>query len=270
MGWPYYSYAMQLAGLGHPGPAIHVYVVLESAQFGAQFPSWVSGFANGEASTIVLFAERVHSYPARAIEDLLVHEVSHILNYRATHGGGIPRWFDEGIATIAARTWDIEDQARLLWAIGDRNEFSLERMNAFFRGDVSSVRRGYVLSAGFVRDIIQEYGHNVPRQILSLVAQGVPFPTAFQQIVSLSPDQAVEVFVDRQSVWLSWVPLVTSNFMVWIGISMLAFVVFGMHVRRLKARRRQQEEEEQDDWGFDYGELEQPTGVEWDDRSRDS
>tara|TARA_B100001971_G_C18206852_1_gene548171 strand:+ start:534 stop:1433 length:900 start_codon:yes stop_codon:yes gene_type:complete len=269
MGWPHYSYAMKLAGLDYPGPAILVYVVPETSQLGAQLPPWVSGFANGEASTIVLLAERVHSYPARAIEDLLVHEVAHILNHRAARGREIPRWFDEGIATIAARTWDIEDRARLLWAVGERDEFSLERVNMFFRGNAPTARRGYALSAGFVRDIIQEYGQDTPRRILALVAQDVPFPIAFRQVVSLLPHQAAEAFIDRQSVWLRWVPFVTSDFMIWIGISTLAFVAFGMHVRRLKIRRRQQaEEEDQDNLMFDYGELEQPTESEWGDSDK--
>ena len=271
MGWPYYSYAMELAGLVHPGPAIRVYVVPETSEVGAQLPSWVSGFANGEMSTIVLFAERVHSYPARAIEDLLVHEVAHILNHRAARGRAIPRWFDEGIATIAARTWDIEDRARLIWAVGEKDEFSLDRVNTLFRGNAPTARRGYSLSAGFVRDLIQEHSPNTPARIMALVARDVPFPIAFRKIVGLSPDQAAAAFLERQSVWLRWVPLATSDFMLWMGISVLAFVAFGMHIRRRRARRRQQAEEEEDDndFGFDYGELEQPTEREWDDRRRD-
>ena len=272
MGWPYYSYAMDLAGLAHPGPAIRVYVVPETSELGAQLPSWVSGFANGEMSTIVLFAERVHSYPARAIEDLLVHEVAHILNHRAARGREIPRWFDEGIATIAARTWDIEDRARLIWAVGKKDEFSLDRVNTFFRGNAPTARRGYALSAGFVRDLIQEHGPNAPARILRLVAQDVPFPIAFRQIVTLTPDQAAAAFLERQSMWIRWVPFFTGDLMIWMGISVLAFVAFGVHIRRRRARRRQQaeeEEEDDDDFGFDYGELEQPTETEWDDRWRD-
>ena len=272
MGWPYYSYAMELAGLAHPGPDIRVYVVPETSELGAQLPSWVSGYAVGEASTIVLFAQRVHSYPARAIEDLLVHEVTHILNYRAARGREIPRWFDEGIATIAARTWDIEDRARLIWAVGARDEFSLERVNTFFRGNAPTARRGYSLSAGLVRDLIQEHGQNTSARILRLVAQDVPFPIAFRQIVALTPNQAAAAFVERQSVWLRWVPLLTSDFMLWMGISVLAFVAFGMHLQRRRARRRRQAAEEaewDDDPGFDYGELEQPTEREWDDRWQD-
>ncbi len=271
MGWPYYSYAMELAGLAHAGPGIRVYVVPDTSELGAQLPPWVSGFANGEMSAIVLFAERVHSYPARAIEDLLVHEVAHILNYRAARGRAIPRWFDEGIATIAARTWDIEDRARLIWAVGKKEEFSLERVNAFFRGNASTARRGYSLSAGFVRDLIQEHGPNTPAKILRLVAQDVPFSIAFLQVVALTLDEAAATFVERQSVWLRWVPLATSDFMLWMGISLLAFVAFGMHLQRRRAQRRQQVEEDDDDgdFEFDYGELEQPSKREWDDRWQD-
>ena len=265
-----YSYARELAGLDCPGPVIDVHLVPERSEVVSQIPAWVSGYARGESSIVVLFPQRVHSYPARAIEDLLVHEVAHIFNYRAARGRKIPRWFDEGIATIAARTWDLEDHARLIWAMGERDEFSLDRVNAYFRGNAPTARRGYALSAGFVRDLIQEHGQETPARILALVARDVPFPIAFRQIVARSPDEAAAAFLERQPLWLRWVPLATSDFMLWMGIGVLAFVAFGMHVRRIGARRRQEAEDEgDDDFGFDDGEPEQPTDREWDDRWQD-
>ena len=89
MGWPSYRYALELAGLKHPGPAIHVHLVPEHAEMVRHVPEWVSGYAHGASSSIVLFPQRVRSYPARAIEDLLVHEVAHIFNSREPFLAGL-------------------------------------------------------------------------------------------------------------------------------------------------------------------------------------
>lgn len=262
---PYYGHALELAGLAHPGPPIQIHLVSENFGVRSQLPMWVSGYALGKHSVVVLLPERVHSYPAHGIEDLVVHEVSHILNYRATRGGVIPRWFDEGIATIAARTWGFEDQARLIWAVGNPDHFSLERLNNLFNGNALEARRGYSLSAGFVRDLIQEHGPTVSGRILSLVGQGAHFETAFYEIVKLSPHEAAMAFLDRQSLWIRWVPFFTSNFSIWMGMAVLAIIVFIVHIRKTRSRRYYDNDVEDE---FDYGELEQSTEWEWDDEKK--
>ncbi|HEX2222639.1 MAG TPA: hypothetical protein VHN15_00380, partial [Thermoanaerobaculia bacterium] len=67
-----------LVGLEDPGPPIRVILAPENS-LEARVPGWVAGYALGSESTIVLLPARSPSYPDKSFEDLLRHEVAHIL-----------------------------------------------------------------------------------------------------------------------------------------------------------------------------------------------
>ena len=104
---------MRLVGLDDPGPAIRVVLTAETSEWARQVPPSTAGFAIGEASLVVLIPSRSPMYPDDSLEDVLHHEVAHVLITRAAGGHPVPRWFDEGLAMAAERSWGLEDQARL-------------------------------------------------------------------------------------------------------------------------------------------------------------
>src|SRR5688500_11453305 len=94
--------AMRLVGLEDPGPPIQVLLGPEGSDL-AMVPPWVSGYAFGEEGVIVLLPGRTPSYPDSSLEELLRHEVAHILVARAAGGQPLPRWFPEGRASCRER-----------------------------------------------------------------------------------------------------------------------------------------------------------------------
>ena len=63
----------------------------------------------GDQGLIVLLPERVPSYPDSSLDDVLLHETAHVLVARAAGGRPLPRWFQEGMAMIAGRSWGRDD-----------------------------------------------------------------------------------------------------------------------------------------------------------------
>ncbi len=89
--------ALADAGLELP-PEIRVTLVPNADPDARAVPDWIVGFAVGNRD-IVIFPERVLTYPYDSIESVVRHEVAHLaLNARAG-GGELPRWFHEGVAT---------------------------------------------------------------------------------------------------------------------------------------------------------------------------
>jgi len=84
---------MELVGVTQPGPPIRVLLAPESSPLAKSAPAWVAGYTNGVSDVVVLLPERTPSYPDGGLEDVLAHEVAHVLIYRATAGRRIPRWF---------------------------------------------------------------------------------------------------------------------------------------------------------------------------------
>ena len=236
---------MDFLGLNDPGPPIQVILAPNDSPPAQHAPEWMSGYAQGQTSTIVLLTDRVLTYPNNSLKDVFLHEVSHILTHRAAGGQPLPRWFDEGLAMLAARTWDLEDRARLVWAMVSGTQVSLDELNALFRKDETSVRGAYVLAYAFTLDLLEHTNRDVPKRILTKIKQGIPFPEAFAQTTFMTLAQAEENFWSRQTIWTRWLPVATSSGMVWLTITFLAFWVWKKQRKRAAAIKQQWRE---DDW----------------------
>ena len=237
---------MDFMGLQHPGPPIRVILAPNDSPPAQHAPDWMSGYALSHVSTIVLLTDRVLTYPNNSLKDVFFHEVGHILAHRAAGALPLPRWFDEGLAMMAARTWDLEDRARLVWAMVSSTQVSLDELNTLFRKDDTSVRRAYVLAYAFTLDLLEHTSRDIPKRILAKVKQGVSFPEAFAQTTFMTLTQAEENFWSRQTIWNRWVPVATSSGMVWLTITLLAFWVFKKQRRRTAAIKKQWKEDEFD------------------------
>jgi hypothetical protein len=238
---------LALTGLADPGPAIRVVLADERSDLARHAPTWVAGYALGQLSTIVLFPARVPSYPDRTLETLLLHEVTHVLVCRAAAGRPVPRWLDEGLATVAAREWALEDRARTAVALIGYRPRSVAEIDAGFSGDAAAAARAYALSAAFVRFLLQHYGRESAGRVLALLAGGTPFGDAFHQAVGVPLPEVEEAYFQREALWGTWVPFLTSSTALWIGITALALLA-------IRSRRRR-DAEIRERWALDEAAL---------------
>lgn len=226
---------MELVGLTDAGPPIQVYLAPEGSELARYVPRWVAGYSFGERGVIVLLPARTPSYPDSSLEEVLRHEVAHVLIARAAGGHEVPRWFHEGVAMIAGSSWGIGDRTRLTLALIENDEVSLAELDARFQsGDDGQVARAYALAGAFVNDLFDRYGRGVAADVLAGVARGLPFADAFARATGSSPSAAETSFLRRQSIWYRWVPLATSSVTVWAAITLLALWA-GRHRRRRDA-----------------------------------
>lgn len=234
---------MELVGLDAPGPDIRVVLAPESSPFARAVPAWVSGYTDGVTSdvgsVVVLLAERTPSYPDGGLEEVLAHEVAHVLIYRASGGRPVPRWFNEGLAMLAARSWRLRDQTELALGLLSGPRVPLWKLDDLFQGDRGQVECGYALSGTLVQDLLERYGPAVPHIVLARVAHGDPFEEAMRSATGATLLDIGEAFYARQTTLKRWIPILTSTAALWFGISLLA-IVAGIRKRR---RRMELEEE---------------------------
>lgn len=239
------QHVVDIMGLQQSGPPIRVILAPNESPLAQEAPEWMSGYAIGQDSTMVLFSDRTSFYPNDSLHKVFLHEMAHILAHRAAGGQPLPRWFDEGLAMMAARTWDLEDRARLVWAMVSTTEISLDELNSLFVKDDTSVRKAYVLAHAFTLDLLEHIHHTAPQQILAKVKQGLSFPEAFAQTTLMTLPHAEEDFWSRQTLWNRWIPVATSSGMVWLTITFLAFWAYSKQRRRSATIQQQWKE---DDW----------------------
>jgi hypothetical protein len=237
--------ASRLAGLFRAGPPIRVLLAPEGSQLARSVPSWVSGFADPGNGVVVLMPARAPSFPDSSLEDLLRHEVAHVLIGRAAAGRPLPRWFQEGLAMIAGQSWGLDERSRLTLALLADDRISLEELDRRFAGDERTVQRAYTVAGAFVRDLVQSHGPRVTGEILAGVAEGLPFEEAFERAAGTPLAAAASSFWDRQTFWYRWVPLLTSSVFLWILITLLALWAIRHRRSRDAAQRLLWDEEDE-------------------------
>jgi hypothetical protein len=237
--------ASRLAGLFRAGPPVRVILAPEGSPLAASVPAWVSGFADPAAGVVVLMPARAPSYPDSSLDDLLRHEVAHVLIGRAAGGRPVPRWFQEGMAMIAGQSWGLEERSRLTLALLADRRVPLSELDSHFAGSQGTVQRAYTVAGAFVRDLVQRHGTRATGEILSGLAADLPFAEAYRRATGETLAAAEDSFWDRQTFWYRWVPLLTSSVTLWLLITLLALWAMGRRRARDAAQRRLWDEEEE-------------------------
>jgi hypothetical protein len=236
---------MRLVGLDRPGPPIRVIVAPEGSGPATLVPAWVSGYALSDRGLVVLLPQRVPNYPDSSLEDLLRHEVAHVLIARAAGHRPLPRWFHEGLAMIAGGSWGLDDRSRLTLVMVADRPVSLTELEQRFGGGQGEVNRAYAVAGAFVRDLFERYGADAAPQILAGVARGLSFEDAFRAATGTSLAAAESSFWSRQTFWYRWVPVLTSSVTLWMLVTLLALWAIRRRRARDAARRRQWDAEEE-------------------------
>jgi hypothetical protein len=234
---------MRVIGLDQPGAAIRVVLASDTSEWARQVPSSTAGFAIGEAGLVVLFPSRSPMYPDDSLEDVLHHEVAHVLIARAAGGHPVPRWFNEGLAMAAERTWGFEDEARLFRELTLGGGPGLDEVNTLFEQSDSARARAYALSGAFVRDLIRYHGTAAPGAVLARVAAGASFENAFAAVIGLTVVEAERAFWNRHRFWSRWGPFLTTSTALWMLVTLIALVAI-VRRRQKSARLRKQWAEE--------------------------
>src|SRR5438093_1224776 len=194
----------EFLGLIDAGPVIQVKLATETSDVARGVAPWISGFAVGESNLVVIFPARSPGYPDYTLEDVLRHEVAHILIWRGSAGRPVPRWFNEGLAMEVERARRFQDETQLLYHFITGGRTDLEQLDRLFSGGQNEQTRAYALAGAFVHELVRERGKSVQREILLRIRRGVPFDMAFAAVTDITPSQAESEFWNRQRIWTSW------------------------------------------------------------------
>jgi hypothetical protein len=230
-----------------PGPPIRVVLAPETSELARSVDPWISGFAVGESSLVVLFPARSPSYPDDSLEDVLRHELAHVLIWRAAGGRPVPRWFNEGLAMDVERERRFQDQTELLYQLVKGGETDLYRLDRLFTGTQNDQIRAYSIAGAFVHHVLQRYGSTAAEAILLRMRQGTPFEAAFLDTTGVSPSTAESQFWQHQRIWTSWIPILTSATTLWLAITLLALLAIYMRRRRNREIEKRWEKEDESD-----------------------
>ena len=225
-------------GLTSPGPPIEVVLAPENSEVARQVDSWIAGFASPgppESEMVVLFPARTPSYPNGSLEDVLRHEVAHILISRASAHRPIPRWFNEGLATSVERGWRFQDYGQLFYQMAVGSRVTLDDLDRMFDRGQTERTRAYAISGMLVRSLLQRHGATISAQILMRMNDGASFDHAFTQSVGMTPSEVEADFWQQQYTWTYWLPALTSPTTLWLVVTALALLAIARRIMKDRA-----------------------------------
>lgn len=235
---------MQLLGLEDPGDPILVVLAPEDSLVAKSAPEWIAGYAISDRGVTVLFPERTPSYPDSTFEELVLHEVGHVMVFRATGGSEVPRWFNEGLALFIGRPWRLEDHSRVTWALVSGRQVSLSDLEPYFHRTRESANHAYALAGAFVQDLVNREGPTAVAEILGAVNDGSSFPDAYLAVTGETLEEAEKDFWGRHTFLYRWIPILGSSATLWALITVLALVAFKRRRTKDLAIQELWEEEE--------------------------
>ena len=233
-----------LLGVTDPRPPITIVLASETSELGRSTPPWIAGFANSQRDLIVMFPARAPTYPTESFEELLHHEVVHVLIARAARGADVPRWFHEGLAMAAERSWRFEDHTRFAIAIVSERR-SIRQLDADFDAGPQRAARAYGVAGAFVRYLLREHGPTLAARVLAAMAEGHSVEDGFVTTTGIPLEQAERDFW-QTALWHQLVPWLTSTIVIWMGIVLLALYAMRRRMEHRRAIRQKWADEERE------------------------
>lgn len=245
------------ARLGVPaGGTLDIYVAPTQDDFariqpGAP-PDWADGTAWPRLGLVFLKSPHARPGTAAPLEQVLDHEIVHVLLGRAFGPRPVPRWLQEGLAQVYAGEVG-PGEAEPLFAATLGGDLTLARLASDFHGDPGRAAVAYAGSADFISWIAGEWGEGAVRTLILRMAAGAEVDEALR-VATGQPADAVEAgWRARWSGPLPWMRALAREEAFWGGASLLFLL------GALKTRRRTQAKwarlEAQERWEDDQRRL---------------
>ena len=209
----------------------------------------IVAFAAPAENLIVIDCSRLHIRPHR-LDQILKHEMVHLIlhhNIRSVH---LPRWLDEGVAQ-----WLSEGVAELLEA-PQRSFFEeallsgkyipLRDLKYSFPIDKKNLMLAYEESRSFVAFISDRYGDNRIFEILEHLQKGNEIHTAFYTSFDASPEEIEDRWIMQQRRQTTWFIFLAGHIYEFLFLAGALLTVIGF-IRFLIKKRNYRDEDDEDD-----------------------
>lgn len=244
--------ALMQANLGVPGlDTVKLYLPLTRVEFyrltKGRVPRWAGGVAYPEQSLIVVKAPTFFDEGV-PVEVLAAHEVAHLYLHRASGGGELPRWLDEGLACLLSgesRSGSLALLGRAAAAGRLMGLPSVDDVLGFSTTDADLAYTEARLAAGA---LVDKYGWVAVRAILSKLSTEEDFPKVFLEATGVEYEFWQVEWLETTHQRYKFVALLEIDNLIWIVIFLLgAMAVIAVWIRqRIQFKRWLEEEEDED------------------------
>ena len=210
----------------------------------------VTAYAVPGKDLIVIDYSKMGGHPY-TVEVTLKHELCH-LELHHQIGGGLPRWFDEGICQWVTGGFgeliDGGDRSVLTSAVLSGRLLSIDRMTASFPSHGRGMLLAYAESRSIVEYIEKTFGARAVRAVLDRMRGGDDLDAAISNSLHISSVELEKRWKASLSTKNAWLYYLRDNLYEILFMLGALFTVCGFF-RALKRRREYKDEEEEGEEG---------------------
>ncbi len=238
------------ARLGLPaGGPVEVYLAPTAAAFRSMQPGsppdWADGTAWPRQGLVFLRSPAIRSGTAEPLEQVLLHELAHILVGRAFGGEQPPRWLQEGVALHVAGEMG-PDRTALLMRQFPSALIRFEALAEGFPDDPLTAQLAYAQSGDLIGMIAAEHGEAAIGRLVRELAAGEPMPVALRRVTGESPVTLEERWRARWTDPWQKIPSTAELLLYMGGIGAMGAAAWRTVERRRRIFARWEQEEEQE------------------------
>lgn len=164
------------------GPRMSIYLSDSERRFGqlqpGDPPSWADGTAYPTRGLIFLKSPRIRPGTFKPLEQVLDHEIVHVLLGQAFAPRPVPRWLQEGLAQWLSGEAGLE-RTRTVQRAGSL--ISISDLATGFPADPVRADLAYAESVELIKLLAHDHGVEAVQELIALMARDEPFPRAFRQ-----------------------------------------------------------------------------------------
>ncbi|HID95093.1 MAG TPA: hypothetical protein EYP53_03425 [Candidatus Latescibacteria bacterium] len=207
---------------------------------GDVIPDWGVGCALPERRVIILR----HGGKVK-LNELVLHELSHILLWQATGGGRVPHWFNEGVAVWQSREWRMGQSITMAKAVLLKQVIPLHEIDSMLSFSSSRAYLAYTESFLALVYLFEIGGRGVLQRIAERMLEGQDFDHALYEASGYLRDEfekSWEGYVRRK---YNPISILLDSFNLWLAIFALFLIVYFIKRWRMKKILVQWEMEEE-------------------------
>ena len=230
------------------GRPIEIFLAQNDAEFEAmqpgKVPEWADGTAWPRRGLIYLHSPRGRSGTGESLEQVLDHEIVHILLGRAFGDRPVPTWVQEGLAQLYAGENRPDRIDRIASGVLGGSLLTLEELARGFPADPIRAQLAYAQSADLVTWIRGTYGEDALQVVIHQMAAGRPVAAALREGTGQSIQDLDKAWRARLSSSPLWLKPLVSDSMIFSVVGVIFLIGAGRIRRRNKERLRRWEREE--------------------------
>jgi hypothetical protein len=201
---------------------------------GSSFPDWGAAAASIDRAEIIIKSPK-YIRVGKSFRELIGHELTHIMLYRASGSQWLPRWIHEGLSMWVSGEWNIGQDilvARAVWTNRLLNLYRLEGLSEF---GGAQARLAYTESYLAASELVKASDKYLLADLLAIYRDSHNFYQSFEDVTGIDYHSWTTNWFERMGMRYHFFLFLFDPDLLWVLIPLL-FILLVLYKRRQNAR----------------------------------